>query len=110
MKKIKTFADACEKMGKNPKGKYHPYERLEIIVAAIVGKWKPNYANIDQKKWFCYFVWDSSSSCFRFYYSDCGYASAHAGSGVRLSMKTEAQADYVGKTFEAEFIALLQRK
>jgi hypothetical protein len=110
MKKIKTFEDACLKLGKNPKAKYHPYERLEIIIAAIVGKWKPNYSDGNEKKWFCYFIWDASSSCFRFYCSRYDYTGARAGGGVRLSMQTEAQAEYVGKTFEAEFNALLQRK
>lgn len=110
MKKIKTFEDACLKLGKNPKAKYHPYERLEIIIAAIVGKWKADYNNDDQKKWYCIFRWDASSSCFRFIGSYFVYSIAGAGSGVRLSIQTEAQADYVGKTFEAEFNALLQRK
>ncbi len=110
MKKIKSFEDACLKLGKNPKGKYHPHERLEIIIAAIVGKWKADYNNSDQEKWYCIFRWDASSSCFRFRYSYYDCTNARACSGVRLSMQTEAQADYVGKTFEAEFDALLQRK
>jgi hypothetical protein len=110
MQQIKTFEDACLKLGKNPKGKYHPYERLEIIVAAIVGKWKADYNNDDQEKWYCVFRWDASSSCFRFDCSFYGYTNANAGSGVRLSLQNDKQADYVGKTFEAEFNALLQRK
>ena len=77
MKKIKTFEDACKVLGKDPTATYHPYERLEIIVAAIVGKWQADYSDEDQPKYYPYFVYDSSSSSFRFYdsFNVCSFAS-----------------------------------
>ncbi len=110
MQKIKTFEDACKVLGKDPTATYHPYERLEIIVAAIIGEWKADYADDDQPKYYPYFVYDSASSSFRFYDSYGDYSHAGAGGGVRLSLETREESDYVGKTFINEFNALLLRK
>jgi hypothetical protein len=110
MQTIKTFTDACLKIGKDPMATYHPFEKLEIIIAAIVGDWKADYSDEEQPKYYPYFIYDASSSCFRFHLSVCAYTSAIAGSGVRLSLETREQSDYVGKTFIDEYNALLQRK
>ncbi len=110
MQKIKTFEDACKVLGKDPTATYHPYERLEIIVAAIVGEWKADYTDDDQAKYYPYFRYDSASSSFRFIGSDYDCSVAVAGSCVRLSLETREQSDYVGKTFINEFNALLLRK
>ncbi len=110
MKKIKTFADACTKVGKNPKGRYTASQKVDIIVAAIVGKWKADYSKGDQLKWRPWFIWDVAASAFRFCYSFDGYGSSTAGGGVRRVFETEAQSDYAAKTFLKEFNDELQGK
>lgn len=103
MKKIKTFADACKKISKDPDGKYSASEKIDIITAAIVGDWKADYSNGSQWKWRPWFIYDSASSAFRFDASDLNNTIAYAGSGVRRVFETEAQSDYAAKTFLSEY-------
>lgn len=110
MQTIITFTDACLKVGKDPMLTYHPYEKLEIIVAAIVGDWKADYSNEEQRKYYPWFEYDASSSAFVFHFSAYDFTSADAGGGVRLSLETREQANYVGETFIEEYNALLLRK
>ena len=112
MKKVKLFLDACKKLGKNPNvlpdvsmldekmqkfiiGLY----KLAIIRDAIVDGWEADYENSSQRKWFAIFIYDSSSSSFRFNVAGYGRTAAFAGSGARLSFETEKQAIYFGKQF-----------
>lgn len=103
MKKIKTFEDACKKVGKDPLAKYSSSEKIDIITAAIVGKWKSDYSNSSQWKWRPWFIWDSASSAFRFFDSFFDVTIPTAGSGVRRVFETEEQSDYAGKTFLKEY-------
>lgn len=103
MKKIKTFADACKILKKDIDAKYTASEKVDIITAAIVGKWKADYSNSLQWKWRPWFVYDTASSAFRFSGSGDIHVNTFAGSGVRRVFETEEQSDYAGKTFINEY-------
>lgn len=120
MKKIKTFADACKKLGIDPNklpdvtgldeqmGKHLiATYKLTIIRDAIVGEWKADYSNGSQRKWFPWFRYDSSLSAFRFFGSDYSIRGATGVTGARLCFETEEQADYIGQQFLPEFNEIL---
>ena len=109
---VSAFRLACKKLGTDPKilpdttmldessAKFIlAIYMLSIIQRAIVGKWVTDYSNTSQRKWYCVFVWYPSVSAFRFGYADYYYSLAYAGSGARLSFKTEEQAIYFGTQF-----------
>lgn len=103
MKKIKTFEDACKKLGKDPNAEYTSSQKIDIITEAIVGKWKADYSNGNQWKLRPWFIYDKVLSAFRFDSSDYVLTVAGAGSGVRRVFETEEQSDYAGKTFIKEY-------
>ena len=120
MKNIISFEAACKKLKKDPNALPDVSEldesmgkfvitifKLAMIRDAIVGKWKADYADGDQYKWYPWFRYDRSASAFRFFAACyvCAYASA--GSGARLSFETEEQAIYFGTTFIKEFNVIL---
>ena len=73
---------------------------LLIFTRAINQGWEADYANSDQRKWYPYFVWDSSVSAFRFDVSYYGWTFAYAYCGARLVFETKELSDYAGNNPE----------
>lgn len=112
----KSFEHACEMLGlnpdrvlrwKNPKNADQEADnarkRVETIVKAANGDWKPDYNDSNQQKWYPWFVYNSRLRRFRFNGTDFGYTYACAGTGARLVTKDDKTATYIGKRFVAEF-------
>lgn len=118
---IKTFEDACQKVGVNPadlpgvenipdrhKDAITAIYKLFIITEAInndepgVEEFKPDFNNTNQYKWWPWFkggAADGSGSGFRFGGSDFSWAVTNAGGGARLCFKDEERSDYAGEQF-----------
>jgi len=110
-KKIKTFEDACKKLGidpaKLPDLNGIPEEfhkpiiagyKLMIVYKAINNGWRPDWSNWNQYK---YYPW------FRVLSSGFGFSCANFGSactatcvGSRLCTDTEDKALYIGTQFQ----------
>ena len=112
MQRVNEYEDACEVLDIDPIDSLpfaNPVNRrqeaanarfmVDVITEGIVGDWVADYNNHNQRKWYPRFIYDSSSSSFRFGFAtyDCTYAAA--GSCARLSFETEEQAIYVGTKF-----------
>jgi hypothetical protein len=107
---IKSFEDACEKLGINPEEVYNEdvdtkdeiaYKRLKIIYKAINNGWVPDYNNKNQYKYYPYFQVLSSGLG----YSNADYNIDYTGTyvGVRLCTENSEKAVYIGKTFKSEY-------
>ena len=116
MKKIKTFEDACKKLGIDPKHlpdvsmfpEIHQkaiiaHYKLVIIAQAINDGWQPDWSNRSQYKYFPWFFVEADSEnkagsglSFDVYVN--GYADSFVGS--RLSFETSEQAKYAGEQFK----------
>lgn len=108
-KQITSFEIACEKMGIStnlPDVSSWPASlrrsmialyKLTVIRDAIVGAWKADWDNSNQKKWFCWF-WMNKAG-FRLYGVYYGYDVTATTSGARLCYETEEQARFAGTTF-----------
>jgi hypothetical protein len=101
---IRTFEDACAKIGIDP-GKVFDgsetsdeiaYKKLKIITAAINQGWKPNWNDVDQRKWY---PWFNLSSGFGFDDSYYDFVHSFAGSGSRLCFESEEKSTYAGTQF-----------
>ena len=115
-KTIKSYEDACAKLGidsKIPEFMEAIEEfrkpliaayKLMIIFKAINDGWVADYKNRDQYKYFPYF-WVASSG-FRFGNSCCGYDGTHSHVGVRLCTYSGEVAMYIASQFEQEYIDL----
>lgn len=68
--------------------------KLEIIVAAVVGKWKQNWDGWEEKKWFPYY-WMNKPG-FRFLVTGYVNAFSSTAGGSRLCFKTSEQARWIG--------------
>ena len=109
--RIKTYEDCCEETGEIPvnEATYKElcftddeivYRKLKTITKAINEGHEPDMLDINEEKWYPVFMIDKSSpSGFVFDYSNYLCSSAHAGDASRLCFKTEALADFAGKTF-----------
>lgn len=113
-KTIKTYEDACKKLGIDPcilpdvskqPEKYNKatiaHHKLMIIYEAINNGWVPDWSNWDQLKYFPWFKLVSSG--FAFSGSAYGYSSAHSAVGSRFCTDSSKKALYIGKQFEAEY-------
>lgn len=112
MDRIKTFEEACEKLGLDPQKtipdfsmfpKEHQtamiaHAKLIIINEALNEGWKPDWTNGQWDKYFPWFVMGSPSGDG---FSYCDYDNWHASSGVgsRLCFKSRELAKYAGETF-----------
>lgn len=114
----KTFEEACTRQGYDA-GKILPdvsmfpehhqlaitnYGKLVIISEVInaVDKFKPDWNNNDQQKWYPWFdmeVDDNNPSGFRFDGAYCDYTGTHPSGGSRLCFKTSKAAEYAAKQF-----------
>ena len=111
--KIKTFANACKKLGIStalPNVEMMPKHlqkqviadyKLVVIAEALNDGWKPNWNDTSEYKYYPWFKMSSSGSEFSYYVYDFGYASTVVGS--RLVFKSRELAEYAGKQFEAEY-------
>ena len=108
--KIKTFEDAMEATGRKdipdfstfPEDMRKHFEamfKMVVIVEALNEGWKPDVCDRNVYRWFPWFAPNGSPSSFALYASLYGNASAVAGSGSRLALKSEGLADYCGKQF-----------
>lgn len=109
MRSIKTVEDACNVTGMpaTPEFNEVPEEMREyfkavyeavIITKALVGDWKPDWNDWDQRKWYPWFDMQSSGA-FVFLGTNCGYSNAAAGYASRLCFPTEEMAEYAGRQF-----------
>jgi hypothetical protein len=108
MESIKTLEDALNVTGMpaTPELNEVPEDLREyfkavyeavVITKAIVGDWKPDWNDSNQRKWFPWFR--MSSGGFVFFATDCAYSNANAGNASRLCFPTEEMAEYAGRTF-----------
>lgn len=109
MESIKTLEDALKVTGMpaTPDFNEVPEEMREyfkavyeavVITKALVGDWKADWNNWDQRKWFPWFDMQSSGA-FVFYGASCDGSYACAGAAARLCFPTEEMARYAGKQF-----------
>jgi hypothetical protein len=107
---IKTFEDACKRIGIDPvvpeiKAVHIEaikpmiaYYKLVIIFLAINNAWKPDWSNINQWKYYpCFWV---LSSGFGVDGSNYGYDYSSASVGSRLCTDSKEKALYIAKQFE----------
>lgn len=108
---IKTFEDACKKLGIKPdipevsndefsKPVIAVYKLL-IIYKAINNGWVPDWNNRDQYKYYPWFRVLSSGFGFSLSCYGCAYAFTAVGS--RLCTDTSEKAIYIAKQVEAEY-------
>jgi hypothetical protein len=114
-KTIKTFEDACKKIGVDQSGyealadvssipdefrkSITAHNKLLIIYKAINNGWKPDYSNWDQYKYYPWFKVLSSGFGFSLTYYLCDHTCTRVGS--RLCTDTSEKALYIAKQFEA---------
>ena len=113
-KSIKTFEDACKKLGidttKLPDVSMIPAEfskpiiaayKLMIAYKAINDGWVPDWNNYSQYKYYPWFR--VLSSGFGFSHAGYGYANSGTAVGSRLCTNTAVKALFIGKYFESEY-------
>lgn len=109
MESIKTVEDALNVTGMpvTPEFNEVPEELREyfkavyaavVITKAIVGDWKADWNDWNQRKWFPWFDMQSSGG-FVFCGAFCAYSYAVAGYASRLCFPTDEMAEYAGRTF-----------
>jgi len=113
-KTIKTFEDACKKLGIDPSKlpdvsnlleevakPIIAYYKLLIIYKAINNGWMPNWDNSNQLKYYPWY-WVLSSG-FGFSHSTYGFTLASPVVGSRLCTDISDKALHIAKQFEAEY-------
>lgn len=111
MKKIKTFLEACEKLGIDPKAalpypdpknrdeiSINAYSKLVIIVRVLNEGWIPDWNNSDQYKYWPYFDMRSKPG-FGFSNASYVYWCTDSAVGSRLCFKSRELAEYAANTF-----------
>ena len=102
--RVKTYEDALEVLKRDHFDENNLYPReiarrkLEIIIEALNEGWKPDLNNHQEYKWYCYF--NGSSAGLGCSFSAYSPVSASAAFGVRLCLKSEELADYIGEQFK----------
>jgi hypothetical protein len=116
MKEIKTFEDACKKLGIDannlPDVSMLPAEHQQAIIAhyklVIIAQtlndgWKPNWNNSSEYKYYPWFKIKASKnvpSGSGLSYVDCDDWCTGSGVGSRLCYQSSELAEYAGKTFK----------
>lgn len=111
---IKSFEDACEKLGLDPanipdvkdiqdefKKSIISVYKLMIVYKAINNGWIPDWS--DNNQWKYYPWYEVLSSGFGFSGANCDYDRALASVGSRLCTDTREKALYVAAQFKAEY-------
>jgi hypothetical protein len=113
---IKTFEEACAKLGRNPEHlpvvDMLPEKHQKSIVAeyklitiaeALNDGWEPNWANDNELKYFPYFYTEPSKkkvpSGVGFSFYDYVHQRSRTGVGSRLCYKSDDLATYAGQQF-----------
>jgi len=108
MKEIKSFEDACKKLGiktKLPDVSMMPADqqkaiiahyKLVIIAQALNDGWKPDWSNYDEWK---YYPWFDMSAASGFAFDDYVHWDSTSTVGSRLCFKTRELAKYAGTQF-----------
>lgn len=108
--KIKSFEDACKALKLDPKKvlpdvsafpKEHQqaliaHAKLVIIAQALNGKWKPNWKDSNQWKYYPWFDMSSGSGLSYYVYD---HLISYSSCGSRLCYKTSELAKYAGTQF-----------
>jgi len=113
---IKSFEDALEILGRSKeevyKGTYDPLIQnqleIETIIEAINEKWVPNFADVNQPKWYIWFSF--SGSGFSSSGANCGYDGAHSCIGSRFLFQNKEKTIYFAKNFEKKYSDYLLSK
>ena len=114
MNNIKTFEDACEKLGVNPEEiklsypeqinnhvkAFVAHMKLVIIIEALNDGWKPDWTNGQWDKYYPWFKMGGSSGV-DFSYNYFGYWRSYSGVGSRLALKSRELAEYAGNQFKS---------
>ncbi len=104
---IKSFEDALSYKGADSSDVYSTSDtaiqvadkKVNFIAKVLKGDWKCNWADKNQKKWFCVFVWDAQKSAFVFAYSSYYWTTSNSDVGSRLSFPDQETAQYFGTQF-----------
>lgn len=108
--RIKTYEDACAELGIYSLDEAKlmdfgltkhdiAYQKLATVVKALNEDWTPDVCDSSVYRWYPWFKTNGSPSSFAFDVSYYGHASAVAGSGSRLCLKSNELSDYCGKQF-----------
>lgn len=108
--RIKTYEDACAELGIYSLDEAKlmdfgltkhdiAYQKLATVVKALNEDWTPDVCDSSVYRWYPWFKTNGSPSSFAFDVSYYGLASAIAGSGSRLCLKSNELSDYCGKQF-----------
>ena len=109
--RVKTFDEACKvldikpdlpdvsKMPKQHQKALIAHYKLVIIAEALNEGWKPDWTNYNEYKYYPWFKYSKSRSCFMFDGS-AWLDTITDSTGSRLCFKTKALAEYIGKQFE----------
>jgi hypothetical protein len=113
-KSIKTFEDACKRIGVDPmaipdlttiseefRKPIIAYYKLQVIYKAINNGWKPDWSNWQQYKYYPWFEVLSSGFGFSDSLYDCDDSYADVGS--RLCTFSSEAALFIAETFKAEY-------
>lgn len=108
--RIKTYEDACAELGIYSLDEAKlmdfgltkhdiAYQKLATVVKALNEDWTPDVCDSSVYRWYPWFKTNGSPSSFAFDVSYYAAASALAGSGSRLCLKSNELSDYCGKQF-----------
>ncbi len=102
--RIKTFEDACNETGDDPKAEHFntgapdeiAYRKLKVIIKALNEGWAPDWGNLNERKWFPWFSqYGSSAFCLGGVVGHC----ARPIVGSRLFFKSEELVQHAAKYF-----------
>lgn len=108
--RVKTYEDACRELSTSPLDENKlmelgltkhdiAYQKLVTIIKALNEGWVPDVCDSSVYRWYQWFKTNGSPSSFAFDDSVCAIASACAGSGSRLCLKSKELSEYCGKQF-----------
>ena len=106
--RIKTYEDACAETGETPVDESKmkaagftqdeiDYRKLKTVTKALVGDWKADWSDDDQKKWYPWFRLSPAGFVFAVTYFSC--SDAFASYASRLCFPSDELATYAGKQF-----------
>lgn len=115
-REIKTIEDALQATGRpavpefsdlpdDLREYFQAQYKAVVIAEALNGKWKADWADGDQKKWFPWFWLSSSGFAFGGTRSYCSIPAA--GSASRLCFESEEKAEHAWKQFIDVFNSLI---
>lgn len=118
MDTIKTVEDALKATGRpavpefsevpeDLRAYFQAQYKAVVIAEALNGKWKADWADRNQQKWYPWFT--LSSSGFAFYDTNDYYSNPLAGDASRLCFESDALATYAGKQFIDVWQALIMK-